>query len=152
MPPRRPRPRLRPRRRPKAKAAAPVAAPAAKASPKVAAKAPVKAPAKAVAKAPAKVTAKAAAKAEEKPADKSTDKAAKKKVKLMRDSFTMPENEYAQIAVLKKRLLAKGVAVKKSELLRCGFALLAALSDEDLVQAMAQVAKIKTGRPAKSAR
>ena len=41
-----------------------------------------------------------------------------KKVKLVRDSYAMPENEYAQIGELKKRLEAMSVDVKKSELLR----------------------------------
>lgn len=73
-----------------------------------------------------------------------------KKVPLVRDSFTMPENEYAVIANLKKRLQGSGVAAKKSELLRAGVALLAALKDVDLAAAVAKVEKIKTGRPAKS--
>ena len=34
-----------------------------------------------------------------------------KKDKLVRDSFTMPELEYAQIAVLKKRCLDAGISV-----------------------------------------
>ena len=72
-----------------------------------------------------------------------------KKTKLVRDSYAMPEVEYAQIAELKKRLLAQGAAVKKSELLRGGIAALAALSDAELKVAMARVERIKTGRPAK---
>lgn len=72
-----------------------------------------------------------------------------KKTKLVRDSYAMPEVEYAQIAELKKRLLAQGTAVKKSELLRGGIAALAALSDAELKVAMARVERIKTGRPAK---
>lgn len=73
-----------------------------------------------------------------------------KKAKLVRDSFTMPENEYARIAELKKRLLDKGVVAKKSELLRAGVAVLAALDDAGLAAAMEKVEIIKTGRPAKS--
>lgn len=72
-----------------------------------------------------------------------------KKPKLVRDSYAMPEVEYSQIAELKKRLLAQGTAVKKSELLRGGIAALAALSDAELKVAMARVERIKTGRPAK---
>lgn len=73
-----------------------------------------------------------------------------KKAKLVRDSFTMPEGEYAQLAELKKRLLAQGVVAKKSELLRAGVALLVALGDAELTAAMKKVEVIKTGRPAKS--
>ena len=77
-------------------------------------------------------------------------KAAKaKKVKLERDSYAMPDNEYAQIGVLKKRLSGLGSDVKKSELLRGGIAVLAALSDAELKAAMGRVERIKTGRPAK---
>lgn len=85
----------------------------------------------------------------EKPAK--AEKAPKaRKAKLVRDSFTMPEDEYAQIAELKKRLLAKGMISKKSELLRAGVALLADLGDAELAAAMKKVEVIKTGRPAKS--
>jgi hypothetical protein len=73
-----------------------------------------------------------------------------KKLKLVRDSYAMPEAEYAQIGALKKRL-SNGFSldVKKSELLRAGIALLAALNDSDLQSALSQVERIKTGRPAK---
>lgn len=69
-----------------------------------------------------------------------------KKAKLVRDSFAMPENEYARIAELKKRL---GGDFKKSELLRAGVAVLAALNDAELKAVMGRVERIKTGRPAK---
>lgn len=72
-----------------------------------------------------------------------------KKPKLVRDSYAMPEVEYAQIAELKMRLLAQGTAVKKNELLRGGIAALAALTDAELKAVMAGVERIKTGRPAK---
>ena len=72
-----------------------------------------------------------------------------KKVKLVRDSFAMPEHEYARIAELKKRLTDMGSAVKKSELLRGGVAVLAALNDAELMAVMAHVERIKTGRPTK---
>lgn len=72
-----------------------------------------------------------------------------KKTKLVRDSYAMPEAEYAQIAVLKKRLGTLGNEVKKSELLRAGVAVLAALNDAELQAVMGRVERIKTGRPAK---
>lgn len=72
-----------------------------------------------------------------------------KKVKLVRDSYAMPDSEYAQIGVLKKRLSGLGSDVKKSELLRGGIALLAALNDAELKAVMGRVERIKTGRPAK---
>ena len=72
-----------------------------------------------------------------------------KKVKLVRDSYAMPDTEYAQIGVLKKRLSGLGSDVKKSELLRGGIAVLAALNDAELKAVMGRVERIKTGRPAK---
>ncbi|GAB1369325.1 hypothetical protein MASR1M42_18770 [Azonexus hydrophilus] len=74
-----------------------------------------------------------------------------RKIKLIRDSYAMPEAEYAQIAQLKQRLLELGESVKKSELLRAGLAQLATLDDAALLAAMAGVERIKTGRPAKKA-
>lgn len=72
-----------------------------------------------------------------------------KKPKLVRDSYAMPENEYARIGELKKRLAGMGSEVKKSELLRAGVAVLAALNDEELKAVLGRVERIKTGRPAK---
>ncbi|AXS81556.1 hypothetical protein HYN24_13215 [Dechloromonas sp. HYN0024] len=72
-----------------------------------------------------------------------------KKVKLVRDSYAMPETEYARIGELKKRLVGLGSEAKKSELLRAGIALLAALNDAELKAVMGRVERIKTGRPAK---
>jgi len=72
-----------------------------------------------------------------------------KKAKLVRDSFTMPESEYAAIATLKKRCLNLGVAAKKSEILRAAIFTLAQLSDLDVAAAIEGLDVIKTGRPAK---
>lgn len=72
-----------------------------------------------------------------------------KKVKLVRDSYAMPESEYAQIGGLKKRLVALGKEFKKSELLRGGIAALVSLNDADLQAVMGRIERIKTGRPAK---
>ena len=72
-----------------------------------------------------------------------------KKIKMVRDSFTMPETDYSQLAELKKKCLQSGVHVKKSELLRVGLLSLSRMSDSALLKAVAQVEKLKTGRPAK---
>jgi len=72
-----------------------------------------------------------------------------KKPKLVRDSYAMPEAEYARIGELKKRLAVLGSDVKKSELLRGGLSLLAALNDTELKAVMGRVERIKTGRPNK---
>jgi hypothetical protein len=75
-----------------------------------------------------------------------------KKPKLVRDSFTMPELEYAQITVLKKRCLEAGIPAKKSEILRAAVASLAKLNDTSLLAAVRRLEVIKTGRPAKSSK
>ncbi len=72
-----------------------------------------------------------------------------KKLKLVRDSFTMPEPEYRTISLLKERCLKNGVAARKSEILRAAVASLSALRDIDLLAAVCSLEVIKTGRPAK---
>lgn len=111
-----------------------------------------KAPAKSAApvKAAAKTAVKAAAKPAAKPATKLAAPGAEAKpakVKLVRDSFTMPSDEYAALGQLKQRALAAAHPVKKSELLRAGVKLLAGLSDAALLRALKNVPAIKTGRP-----
>ncbi|WKZ88332.1 hypothetical protein N5B55_19975 [Ralstonia pickettii] len=72
-----------------------------------------------------------------------------KKAKVVRDSFSMPEQDYRKLAELKERCLADGRRVKKSELLRAGIILLASLPAKRLLAAVARVESIKTGRPPK---
>lgn len=72
------------------------------------------------------------------------------KQKLVRDSFTMPKQEYELIDALKGRLLVLSTAAKKSELLRAGIVMLATLSDSELLAALARVPSLKTGRPKKA--
>lgn len=71
------------------------------------------------------------------------------KLKMERDSFTMPKVEYAQFSVLKERLIKLGQPAKKSELLRAGIMQLSAMTDAALKAAMIKVPAIKTGRPNK---
>lgn len=71
-----------------------------------------------------------------------------KKVKLVRDSFCMPKEEYAELEALKQRLLALGKGAKKSELLRAGVLALVRAEDADLLAYINAVPNLKTGRPA----
>jgi len=73
-----------------------------------------------------------------------------KKPKLVRDSFTIPKDEYVVIDSLKVRAGKLGQAVKKSELLRAGVKALAAMSDIQFKAALSNVPTIKTGRPKSS--
>jgi len=83
-----------------------------------------------------------------KPAVESKEKV--KRTKLVRDSFTMPESEYAVLGEVKKSCLKAGVEVKKSELLRVGVALIQKMSVEQLKSALDGLPSLKAGRPKKS--
>ena len=85
-------------------------------------------------------------------ADKPTKPIKAKKVKLVRDSFTMPEDEYAMIALLKKRCLDAGVSAKKSEILRAAVAGFAKQGDASVTASIRRLPVIKTGRPAKGSK
>ena len=122
--------------KPAPKAVAEKAAPAAKVAAKPARKAPAAAPEK-----PAE-----APKAEKLAKVK---KQTPKKIKLIRDSFSIPENDYVLFTTLKQRALAAGIDVKKSEVLRAALVTLAKLDDAALVTAIGLVERIKTGRPKK---
>ena len=77
----------------------------------------------------------------------SADKTSPKKPKLVRDSFTIPKNEFTAIEAMKTRAIALGTSVKKSELLRAGLMALQALNDANFKAALAAVPTLKTGRP-----
>ena len=117
---------------PKSRPAAPARKPVAKPSVKPTAK-------------PAKVAAPAARPA----APVQPAKPAKVKAKLVRDSFTMPQADFAIIAALKERALGFRRPTKKSELLRAGLQALAGLNDTALQAALNALAPLKPGRPKK---
>jgi len=117
-----------------------------------------KTPARAAIKAPvrkvrvlAKPIAKSAPKASARATPKSEEKKTKKihKVKVVRDSFTMPQSEYQKIAEIKATCLKAKMHVKKSEVLRGGLKLLAELNAAQLKRTLNSLEKIKTGRPKK---
>jgi hypothetical protein len=74
------------------------------------------------------------------------------KQKVVRDSFTMPEGEYRVLSEIKKKCLAGGIDVKKSELLRAGLQSLAGMTQATLKKQLSKLAEIKIGRPAKSSK
>lgn len=99
-------------------------------------------------KAPARKAAPAKKPATAKPmADAAKDK--QRKTKLVRDSFTMPEAEYAVLGRVKKACISAGVEVKKSQLLRIGLALLDRTDLPSLKGLIAGLAPLKAGRPKK---
>jgi hypothetical protein len=120
------------------------AKPAVQPATKPVAKPALKSAAKPSAKPAVKPTAKPAAK---KPAVTAAEKAAKAKLKLVRDSFTMPKADFDLINVLKERALNSKRPAKKSELLRAGLYALAALTDAQLLARLDKLAALKPGRP-----
>lgn len=94
-----------------------------------------------------KARGKSAVKAAPQQAAKKPKKEHKKKV--VRDSFTMPQNEYTKIAEIKAICLKSKMHVKKSEVLRAGLKMLAGLNAAQLKQKLGSLEKIKTGRPHK---
>ena len=72
-----------------------------------------------------------------------------KRLKLVRDSFTIPKTEYTVLDELKQRAGKLGRPIKKSELLRAGIKALATMSEGAFLTALKAVPTIKTGRPVK---
>lgn len=112
-----------------------------------------------ITKKPAARKAGAASKPVKKPAAKAAlesvpakaEKKAKKehKPKVVRDSFTMPHEEYQKIAEIKAACLKAKLHVKKSEVLRAGLKALSEFDTARLTLVMKSLEKIKTGRPNK---
>jgi len=86
----------------------------------------------------------------ESPATVSIKKRKPAKTKVIRDSFSFPEQDYVKISELKKACLAAGMHVKKGEILRAGLLMLTKLSLTELIQTLELVEKIQTGRPKSS--
>ena len=78
---------------------------------------------------------------------KASSVAKPERLKMVRDSFTMPKPDFELIGTLKERALVMGREVKKSELLRAGLRSLAALPGPGFLSAVEAVPRLKTGRP-----
>ena len=68
--------------------------------------------------------------------------------KVIRDSFTIPADEYELIAQIKKRCMKLGISANKSEVLRAGLAALRDMPDRELTELFGLLTRVKTGRPA----
>ena len=116
-------------------------------------RAPAKALPAAVASPPkpaAKATTPAKPAKQTKPSQPTTAKPDEKvRTKLIRDSFTMPREDFDLIAQLKARALDFKRPTKKSELLRAGLQALAAYDDARFQSALQGLRVLKTGRPKK---
>lgn len=67
--------------------------------------------------------------------------------KVIRDSFTIPGDEYEMISLIKKRCMKVGISANKSEVLRAGLAALNAMPDRELTKVFESLSRVKTGRP-----
>ena len=104
--------------------------------------------------APKAAPAAAAVPAKQRPA--ATDKAKTaqadkpEKLKLVRDSFTIPKFEYGVLQVLKTRASHLGRPTKKSEIVRAGVKALEALTDADFLACLSSLPATKPARDAKT--
>lgn len=69
--------------------------------------------------------------------------------RVIRDSFTMPSQDYEKIAQLRERCLKIGISTTKSEVLRAGLHVLENMSEETLRKIIRSIEKVKSGRPGK---
>ncbi|HYM86989.1 MAG TPA: hypothetical protein VET30_09660 [Pseudoxanthomonas sp.] len=72
---------------------------------------------------------------------------ARERVKLVRDSFTMPRDDFELLDQLKARATEFRRPAKKSELLRAGLQVLVRLDDAQLHAALEALRPLKAGRP-----
>lgn len=72
-------------------------------------------------------------------------KPARKKV--VRDTFSFPQDDYQDIRSLQDRMIALGHVATKSEALRLGLKVALALNDQDLEGFFLELEKLKPGRP-----
>lgn len=140
------KPVAKPTKRVAAKAVA-VSTPATEKKPVVKAQSTTKLETKLEPKPAAKPTAKPVKSNATKPIVATVSKEKHKKPKLVRDSFTMPEAEYAVLSEVKKACIAAGIEVKKSQLLRVGLVLLKASSVRSLKTMIEALPALKAGRP-----
>ena len=75
----------------------------------------------------------------------------KQREQRVRDTFSMPTEEYQAIGELKKRCRALGIEVKKSELLRVGLASIRALPDARLAELVRPLVAARTERSSDAA-
>ena len=96
-----------------------------------------------------KVTSKAAAVAKKTGAAKPIKKDKPEKIKMVRDSFSLPEGDYAKLIEMKKKCIAAGVHVKKSELMCLGLLQLAKLGNASLITSAKRIATVKKNKTSK---
>ena len=74
----------------------------------------------------------------------------KNQKRVIRDSFTLPTDDYELITTIRERCLDSRVTINKSEVIRAGLHALNEMSNEELLTVVDSLTKIKTGRPGKA--
>lgn len=69
------------------------------------------------------------------------------KINVIRDTFTLPENDYELINICRAKLLDNKISATKSEVIRAGLIMLSKIPEVELIKSYNAVDKIKTGRP-----
>lgn len=69
------------------------------------------------------------------------------KIKIVKDSFTIPEEEYSLISKCQEKLLNYKKVFNKSEIIRLGLIALNNLKDEEILKLSEALLRIKTGKP-----
>jgi Arc/MetJ-type ribon-helix-helix transcriptional regulator len=67
--------------------------------------------------------------------------------RVIRDSFTLPANDYALLSSLRERGLKAGIHITKSEFVRAGLQMLLKADEAEFLLALQRLEKVKTGRP-----
>ena len=70
-----------------------------------------------------------------------------KQERVIRDSFTLPSGDYELIATIRQRCLASALNATKSEVIRAGLHALVEMPEEELIELVSNLEKVKTGRP-----
>lgn len=66
---------------------------------------------------------------------------------VIRDTFSLPPNDYALLEQLRTRAIGLGQVINKSEFVRAGLRALIDMPESEFSQAIIKIEKIKLGRP-----
>ena len=86
----------------------------------------------------------------EQPKQEKQQKQQKQQKRVVRDSFTLPTDDYELITTIRERCLDSRVTINKSEVSRAGLHALNEMSNPELLAVVDSLTKIKTGRPGKA--
>lgn len=77
---------------------------------------------------------------------KETAEPQKPRERVVRDTFSMPLNDYELIDKVKQRCLRLGLDTTRSEIVRAGIKHLSEIAEDNLTEILAKIVKLKPGR------